>query len=122
MRRRSKEGREPVKARRRKTVTRKRRNELKSVRGRSSATGRETKVTRLTRELDEAQEQQAATAEVLNASAVRHLICRPFSTPLWKPLRGSAEQIRHNSYFPATMHAASTLLQVSAIRPNTTNI
>jgi hypothetical protein len=67
MRRRSKEGREPVKARRRKTVTRKRRNELKSVRGRSSATGRETKVTRLTRELDEAQEQQAATAEVLNA-------------------------------------------------------
>jgi GAF domain-containing protein len=68
MRRHSKEGRQPVKARRRKTATRKRRNELKSVRRRSpSATGRETKVTRLTRELDEAQEQQAATAEVLNA-------------------------------------------------------
>jgi two-component system, NtrC family, sensor kinase len=66
MRRHSKEGREPVKARRRKTVTRKRRNSAKAAQhGISSAAGQETKVARLTRELNEAREQQAATSEVL---------------------------------------------------------
>ena len=66
MRRRSKPGREPVKARRRKTVTRKRRNAPKAVRRRSSsAAGQETKVARFTRELNEALEQQTATADVL---------------------------------------------------------
>jgi hypothetical protein len=67
MRRHSKEGRQPVKARRRKTVTRKPSNAPKAGRRRTtSAAGRETEVTRLTRELKEAQEQQAATAGVLN--------------------------------------------------------
>jgi len=66
MRRRSKPGRAPVKTRRRKAVTLKERNSPKAVRRRSlSAAGQETKVARLTRERDEALEQQAATAEVL---------------------------------------------------------
>ena len=68
MSRRSKTGGEPAKARRRKTVTRKRRNAPKAVRGRSSsAGGSETKVARLTRELNEALEQRSATADVLKA-------------------------------------------------------
>ena len=68
MRRRSRSGGEPVKARRRKAVTVKRRNAPKSARGRSSsaAAGRETEVARLTRELNELLERQAATADVLN--------------------------------------------------------
>jgi GAF domain-containing protein len=68
MRRRSRAGGQPVKAPRRKTATRKRRNAPRAVRRRSSsAGGQETKVARLTRERDEALEQQAATAEVLKA-------------------------------------------------------
>jgi two-component system NtrC family sensor kinase len=67
MRRRSRAGGEPVKARRRKTATPKRRKEPKSPRRRSSsAAGRETQVARLTRERDEALQQQTATAEALN--------------------------------------------------------
>src|SRR6516164_6999526 len=66
MRRRSKVGREPVKARHRKTVTQKPSNGLKTVRRRStSAAGQETDVARLTGELTEARELQAASAEVL---------------------------------------------------------
>ena len=66
MRRRSRAGGEPVKTRRRKTVTLKRRNAPKVVRNRSvSAPSQETEVARLTRELDEALEQQLATSEVL---------------------------------------------------------
>jgi two-component system, NtrC family, sensor kinase len=65
MRGRSKEGREPVRARRRKAVL-KRRNGPKAARRRvSSAAGQETEVARLTRELHEALEQQTATADVL---------------------------------------------------------
>ena len=73
MRRRSRAGGEPVKTRRRKTVTLKRRSAPKAVRPHSSsATGQETEVARLTRErnealgqLSEALEQQTATSEVL---------------------------------------------------------
>jgi two-component system, NtrC family, sensor kinase len=66
MKRRSKAGGEPVKTRRRKTVTPKRRNAPKAVHHRGSSTaGQETEVARLTRELHEALEQRAATAEVL---------------------------------------------------------
>ena len=66
MRRRSRAGGEPVKTRRRKTVTPKRRNAPKAVRNRSvSVPSQETEVARLTRELDEALEQQLATSEVL---------------------------------------------------------
>ena len=64
MRGRSKSGDERV--RRRKTVARKSRIAPKVVRSRSSsAANEETKIARLTRELDEAFKQQAATADVL---------------------------------------------------------
>src|SRR6516165_10601482 len=64
MRRQSK-GREPVKARRRKTVTRKRQNAPKARPHRSIADTHQTDLARVIRERDEALEQQAATAEVL---------------------------------------------------------
>jgi GAF domain len=63
MRKHSKEAREPVKARRRKTVTRKRQNATKPRRRRSTAGTPE--LARVIRERDEALEQQAATADVL---------------------------------------------------------
>jgi hypothetical protein len=67
MRPRSRAGGEPAKARRRKAVAVKRGNAPKSARGHgSSATGRETEITRLTRELNESLERQAATADVLS--------------------------------------------------------
>ena len=66
MRRRSRAGGEPAKAQRRKTVARKSRGAPKAGRPRSSAAaGDETKVALLTRERDEAVQQQTATAEVL---------------------------------------------------------
>jgi GAF domain-containing protein len=66
MRRRSRAGGEPVKTRRRKTVTLKRRNAPKAVRGRGpSAASQEAEVARLTDERDEALEQRTAIAEVL---------------------------------------------------------
>src|SRR5262249_32330844 len=64
MRRRSRASSKPAKARRHKAEIRKRGNAL-TVRRRSSTTGQETEVVRLRRELDEAREQQAATADVL---------------------------------------------------------
>jgi hypothetical protein len=65
MRRRSRAGGEPVKARRRRAATLKRRNGPKTVRRNSSAASQETKVAPLTRERDEALEQQTATSEIL---------------------------------------------------------
>jgi GAF domain-containing protein len=72
MRRRSRAGGEPVKARHHKTVRLKRRNEQKAAVDRSPPAGPETEVARLTRERDqaleqlsEALEQQTATSEVL---------------------------------------------------------
>jgi signal transduction histidine kinase len=66
MRRRSRASGQPAKVRRRKTVTPKRRNAPKAKLTRSPlASGRETKVAQLTRERDEALEQQRAAAEVL---------------------------------------------------------
>jgi adenylate cyclase len=64
MRRPDKAGGKAAKTQRRKTL--KRRNAPKTVRRRSSlATGEETNVEQLTRELAEAREREAATAEVL---------------------------------------------------------
>src|SRR5262245_41429918 len=64
MRRRDKASRKAAKARRRKTLTRS--NAPKAARGRRHlATSKETNVAQLTRERDEALEQQAATADVL---------------------------------------------------------
>jgi signal transduction histidine kinase len=66
MRRRSRAGGEPVKTRRHKAATLKDRNAPKAVRRHGpSAVSQETEVVRLRRELTEAQEQQKATAEVL---------------------------------------------------------
>jgi hypothetical protein len=67
MKRRSRAGRKPAKARRRKAVTAKRRKEPKSARRRSSsAADQEAEVVaRLTRELNETLEQQTAVSEVL---------------------------------------------------------
>src|SRR5262249_13932676 len=65
MRRHDKAGRKSVKARRRKTLTRC--NAPKAARGRRPlATSKEANVARLTRERNEALEQQAATADVLS--------------------------------------------------------
>jgi len=66
VRRRSKAGGKPVKTRRRKTVTPKRGNKPRAARRHGpSAAGSQTEVARLTRERDEALEQQTATSEVL---------------------------------------------------------
>ncbi len=66
MRRRSRAGGEPVKARRRKTAARKRGNAPKVVRRRTSSTaGQETAFARVSRERDEALEQLAATTKIL---------------------------------------------------------
>ena len=66
MRRRSKAGGETVNPRRPTAVTLKRGNATKSVRSRrSSAANRQKKVALLASELDEARQQQAATADVL---------------------------------------------------------
>ena len=64
MRRRSKAGGKPVKTRRRKTATLKRRNAPRAVR-RSSAASLHQRVALLTRERDEALQQQTVTADVL---------------------------------------------------------
>src|SRR5499427_6185023 len=64
MRRRSKAGGKSTESQLRKATTLKRRNAPKAVRSRNS-TGPETEVARLTRELNEAREQQVATADVL---------------------------------------------------------
>ena len=67
MRRHSKEGRGPTKARRRKTVMRKHPDSAKAAghHRRSSAAEQETTVARLTRELNEALEQQRAVTDIL---------------------------------------------------------
>ena len=64
MRRRSSKGGEPIKARRRKTVTLKRRNAPKAVRSSSDAT-HQTEMARVIRERDEALEQQTAISDIL---------------------------------------------------------
>ena len=69
MRRRSKAGGEPVKTRRRKTVTLKRRNAPTIPHSDPDAVGHQDEVVRLARERDEALEQQRATSEVLRAIA-----------------------------------------------------
>ena len=67
MRRHSKEGRETIKARRRKTVTRKRRNSPKMERSRPIVDTQQAELARVIRERDEALERQRATAEILGA-------------------------------------------------------
>jgi two-component system, NtrC family, sensor kinase len=70
MRRRSRAGSEPAKARRRKAEMPKRRNATTVRRRRSSAEAQETEIVRLSRELNEARELQEATAEVLRVISI----------------------------------------------------
>jgi GAF domain-containing protein len=71
MRRRSRAGGKPAKSLRPKAVTSGRRDAPKAVpRGGSSPSGQETKTAQLTRELSEARELQAATAEVLRVISI----------------------------------------------------
>ena len=65
MKRRSRAGGKPAKARPRKALTAKGRKASKAVTRRGSPPGAHAEVARLTRELKEAQEQQTATSEVL---------------------------------------------------------
>ena len=65
MKRRSRAGGKPPKARPRKALTVKGRKASKAVTRRGSPSGADAEVARLTRELKEAQEQQAATADLL---------------------------------------------------------
>ena len=117
MRRRSRAGGEPIKTRRRKAMTLKRGNAPKAVRRRSSsAAGQETKVARLTRERDEALQQQTATAEILRVISRRHPeTCRRFSRR-WRignaHLRGrqfgqSLAPRRTDKFRSAAIHVAS---------------
>ena len=67
MKLRSRAGGKPVKARRRKAATLKRRSGPKTVRRRSSTTAEyNSEIARLTRALSEALEQQTATSEILS--------------------------------------------------------
>src|SRR6516162_8183381 len=95
MRRRSRASSKPTKARSRKAKT------LKAVRhSSSSASGQETEVARLTRELHEAQDQQRTTSEILgvvarsrtNVQSVLDTVCQSaaqlceaYDAAIWRP-------------------------------------
>jgi len=91
MRRRSRAGGEPTKAQRRKAEARKSRITPKAARPRSSSAAREeTKVARLTDELNEARPSS-------KSSAARHLICDPSSIRSLSLPPAYAKQILHLS-------------------------
>ena len=75
MRRHSKEGREPVKARRRKTVTRKGPNAPKARQHRSITGTHQNDLAQVIRERDEALEQQTAIRDILRVIPIRRETC-----------------------------------------------
>jgi hypothetical protein len=88
MKRRSKAGGEPTKERHRKTPVPKRRNAPKAARRLGSSTAEKGETARLTRELNQAQEHQAATSEVLKViSSSNGDLRQMFATMLEKAVR-----------------------------------
>ena len=115
MRRRSGAGGEPVKTRRRKAMTLKRRNAPKAVRSSSDAT-HETEVARLTRERDEALQRQTATADE-NARLLNEL--RQRTTDLTEALEqqtGTSEVLRVISSSGGELEPVFQALLENAIR------
>jgi class 3 adenylate cyclase len=115
MRRLSRADREPVKTRRRKTVTSKRRIAPKAALRRSSSpAGQETEVARLTRDLNEALEQQTATSEVLKVISSSPGELKPvFQTILAQAVRicdakfGNLFLHKENTFRAVEMYGAS---------------
>jgi two-component system, NtrC family, sensor kinase len=115
MRRRSGAGGEPIKTRRRKAMTLKRRNAPKAVRSSSDAT-HETEVARLTRERDEALQRQTATADE-NARLLNEL--RQRTTDLTEALEqqtGTSEVLRVISSSGGELEPVFQALLENAIR------
>ena len=93
MKRRSRAGGEQLKGRRQRTPQPKRRDAPKAVAGPNSSPAAEgTEVARLTRELNEALEQQAASSEVLAVIRSPSGKLERVSSPSWKKRPASAKR------------------------------
>ena len=111
MRRRDKAGGKTIKAQRRKTL--KRRNTAKAARHRKpSAVGETERIARLTRELDEALEQQTATSEVL-----RIISSSPGEVgPVFEAMLASAARICEARFVILYLHDGARFRAVAATR------
>ena len=124
MKRRSRAGGEPIKGRRRKTPEPKRSNAPKAVaRSSSSLPGEATNVTRLTRELNEALEQQTATTDVLQViSSFAGELDPVFQVILTNATRicdgkyGTLYLFADGAFQPVAVHSASAALELERLR------
>jgi GAF domain-containing protein/class 3 adenylate cyclase len=124
MKRRSRAGGEPIKGRRRKTPEPKGRNAPKAVaQPSSSAAGKETEVARLTRELNEAREQQTATTDVLQViSSFAGELDPVFQAILTNATRicegkyGTLYLFADGAFQPVAVHSASAALELERLR------